>query len=126
MHYRLLIVDDEPAIRSMLSEILRLEGFAVETASSGQSAKDVLASGTFDAVITDISMETPTAGYEVIEAAGKQNPRPATILMSAYPALGVDWRSHGAQAFFEKPMPMTELLHRVEELLIESYGRRTA
>lgn len=126
MQYRLLIVDDEPAIRSTLSEILQVEGFAVETASSAQSAKDALASGTFDAVITDVRMETPTAGYEVIEAAANQNPRPAMILMSAYPALSRDWKEHGAQAFFEKPMLLSEMLDRVKELLVGSGGRRVA
>jgi DNA-binding NtrC family response regulator len=126
MQYRLLIVDDEPAIRSTLCTILQVEGFAVETASSGQSAKDALASGTFDAVITDISMETPTAGYEVIEAAGRQNPRPATILMSAYSAFRDDWKAHGAQAFFEKPMLISELVDRVKELLADGRDRPAA
>jgi len=126
MQYRLLIVDDEPAICSALCTILRVEGFAVETASSGQSAKAALASGAFDAVITDISMETPTAGYDVIEAAGKQNPRPATILMSANPAFAGDWKAHGAQAFFEKPMLISELLDRIRKLLVDDHGRPAA
>ena len=119
MPSRVLIVDDEPAILSTLSEILQLEGFAVETASSGQTAKAALVNRRFDAVITDVKMETPTAGYEVVEIAVKQNPRPATIVMSACPDLSSEWKARGAQAFFEKPTPMSELLHTIAELLVD-------
>ncbi len=90
----------------MLSTVLQVEGFAVETASSAQAAKAALATHSFDAVITDLKMETPTAGYEVVEAARKQNPRTATIILSAYPQLGSQWKRRGAQAFFEKPAPI--------------------
>lgn len=124
MQNRILIVDDEPAMVSILSEFLHLEGFAVETASSAQTAKVALAVRSFDAVITDLRMETPTAGYEVVEAASKQNPRPATVILSAYPALGSQWKLRGAQAFFEKPAPMLALLRKIKELLENNGGRR--
>ncbi len=123
---RLLIVDDEPAILFIMSEILQLKGFAVETASSGQTAKAALESATFAAVITDVRMETPTAGYEVIEFAKKQNPRPAAIVVSAYPDFNREWKAHGAQAFFEKPVPMSALVHKIEELLIQDRVLRHA
>lgn len=123
MQSRILIVDDERAILSTLSQILKLAGFAVHTASSAQAASVALATATFDAVITDLKMETPTAGYDVVEAATKQNPRPATIILSAYPQLGSQWKQRGAHAFLEKPVPMPELLHKLEELL---NGRRIA
>ncbi len=125
MQNRVLIVDDEGAILSTLSEILKLQGFAVDTASSAKAAKMALAMGTFDAVITDLKMETPTAGYEVVQAASKQNPRPATIILSAYPELGSQWKQRGAHAFFEKPVPMPELLRKITELL-DGHRRATA
>ncbi len=123
---RLLIVDDEPAILFTMSEMLQLHGFSVETAASGQTAKAALESVAFAAVITDVRMETPTAGYEVIEFSKKRNPRPATIVMSAYPDFNREWKAHGAQAFFEKPVPMPALVHKIEELLIQDRVLRHA
>lgn len=117
MPHRVLIVDDEGAILSTFSEILKLQGFAVDTASSAKAAKMALAMGTFDAVITDLKMETPTAGFDVVDAAKKQVSRPATIIMSAYPEFGSQWKQRGAHAFFEKPASMAELLRKLEELL---------
>lgn len=117
MPHRVLIVDDEGAILSTLSNILRLAGFAVDTASSARGAKMALAMGAFDAVITDLKMETPTAGYAVVEATTKQNPRPATIILSAYPEFGSQWKQRGAHAFFEKPTPPVELLRKLKQLL---------
>lgn len=126
MQIRLLIVDDEPAILFIMSEMLQRKGFAVETASSGKTAKAALESAKFDAVITDVRMETPTAGYEVIELANKQHPRPAAIVISAYPDVTREWKAHGAQAFFEKPVPMPALVHKIEELLIQDHAHRDA
>ena len=117
MPKQILIVDDEPAIVSTLGEILRLQGFAVKMVSSAQNAKAALASGAFDAVITDLSMETPTAGYDVVEAAGRQSPQPAMIILSAFPDLSSDWKSHGADAFLEKPAATSDLLAKLRELL---------
>ncbi len=117
MQGRVLIVDDEPAIVYTLRAILELHGFAVETASSAAAGIAALGAVAFDAVITDLKMETPTAGYDVVESATKQNPQPATIILSAYPDLASDWRARGAHAFLEKPVPMPELLRKLEELL---------
>ncbi len=123
MPVRLLLVDDEPAIAWMFKQLLEGHGFAVETASSALAAKEALKTAAFDVAITDLKMETPTAGYEVVQAAVTKKPSPATIIMSAYPALGYDWQQHGAHAFFEKPVPIQQLLRKIDQLLA---GRRIA
>ncbi len=117
MSLRLLLVDDEPAIAWIFKQVLEGHGFAVETASSAAAGKEALKTAAFDVVITDLKMETPTAGYEVVHAAVSKKPAPATIIMSAYPALGYDWQQHGAHAFFEKPVPIQQLLRKINQLL---------
>src|SRR5204863_6978035 len=117
MKRRILLVDDESAILLTLSAILEMNGFEVETASSGREAVQKLDSGVFQVVITDMRMETETAGYDVIRAAKQQPYNPATAILTAYPSLGHDWRSEGAQQLLVKPVGTDELLKQLESLL---------
>ncbi len=111
------MVDDEPTIRLTLSTILEANGFQVQVASSAAEAHRVVISARFDLVITDMKMETDTAGFDVAEFATKQNPAPVVIVISAYPALSMDWLQRGVQGFFEKPTDTALLLRSITELL---------
>ena len=73
MKRRILLVDDELAILLTLKAILEMHGFEVETAVSAKEASTKLKAAIFHMVITDMSMETENAGYDVIRAA-KKNP----------------------------------------------------
>src|SRR3954447_19526925 len=114
---RILLADDELAILLTLKAILELNGFAVETAASAKEGQEKLVTGTYDMVITDMRMETETAGYDVIRAAKQQPYNPATAILTAYPSLGNDWRSEGAQQLLVKPVGTDELLKQLESLL---------
>jgi CheY-like chemotaxis protein len=87
MNPRVLIVDDEAAILLTLRAILERNGFQVETAASALQAAEKLATILFDLVITDMRMENPKAGYEVITAAQQVTYPPPTVLLTAYPRL---------------------------------------
>ena len=69
MKRRILLVDDELAILLTLRAILEMNDFEVDTASSAKEAEQKLKNGVFEMVITDMRMETETAGYDVIRAA---------------------------------------------------------
>ena len=69
MAAQVLIVDDEPMILSTLADVFRLRHFEVSTATSAEEAIAMLAERDFDLVLTDIRMETPLAGYDVIAEA---------------------------------------------------------
>ena len=114
---RILLVDDELAILLTLRAILELNGFSVETAGSAKEAEQKLTSNAYDMVITDMRMETETAGYDVIRVAKTQSYDPATAILTAYPALGSDWESKGAQSLLVKPVGTTELLQQLEALM---------
>jgi CheY-like chemotaxis protein len=114
---RILLVDDELAILLTLRAILELHGFSVETAGSAKEAQEKLTTHAYDMVITDMRMETETAGYDVIRVAKTQAYDPATAILTAYPALGSDWESKGAQSLLVKPVGTAELLQQLEGLL---------
>ncbi len=124
MTRRILLADDELAILLTLKAILEMNGFEVETAASAYEAVQKLDASRFDMVITDMRMETETAGYDVIRAARKQEYDPATAILTAYPALGTDWKSHGAQSMLVKPMNTQDLLRQIEALLISHQDQK--
>ena len=87
------------------------------TAASANEACNRLRQQVFDLVVTDLKMESDTAGFAVAEFAAKRYPNLKTIIVSAYPKLAVDWRSHGAHAFIQKPTETRELLRVIDALL---------
>ena len=114
---KLLLVDDEPSILTTLRMILKSEGFDVETASSSRAAKAALVQTAFDVVVTDLSMESTTAGYEVVHAAQAQTRKPATLVLSGFPELLDEWPAEGADAWLQKPTDVTELLETIHRLV---------
>lgn len=118
MKRRILLVDDELAILLTLRAILEMNGFEVETAASAHEAEGKLATGNFHMVITDMRMETETAGYDVIRCAKQQKYNPAVAILTAYPTLGSDWKTRGAESMLVKPMNANDLLRQIEALLV--------
>ena len=114
---RALLVDDEPNILITLSLILKSEGFEVQTAESAHSAKEYLSRFTFDLLITDLCLEQPFSGFELVRIANRQHSPPATVVISAFPDLLADWREYGADAGIQKPADVAELLATISRLL---------
>src|SRR4051794_20046200 len=118
MKRRILLVDDELAILLTLKAILEMHDFEVDTAASAKEAEKKLNGAEFDMVITDMRMEHETAGYDVIRAARAVSYNPATAILTAYPALGTDWKARGAQQLLVKPVNTQDLLRQLEALLV--------
>ena len=126
MKRRILVVDDELAILLTLRAILEMNGFDVETAASSDEAEQKLSANTFHMVITDMRMEKETSGYDVIRAARQQPYNPATAILTAYPSLGTDWNSRGAESLLVKPMNANDLLRQIEALLVQHEDEKQA
>lgn len=126
MKRRILLVDDELAILLTLKAILELNGFEVVTAESAREGIDKLNSQEFHMVITDMRMETETAGYDVIRAAKRQPYNPATAILTAFPSLTADWQQAGAQSLLVKPVGTDQLLRQIEVLLIQHEDEKQA
>jgi DNA-binding NtrC family response regulator len=77
---RVLLVDDEPGILATLGAILELHDLEVVTAPSAEGASRLLETNCFDLVITDMKMESDTAGYKVVELPAKvqDTPKPSS------------------------------------------------
>lgn len=115
----ILIVDDDDGVRSMLKLAFETHGYEVTAAASAAAAKKQLASASFDIVLTDMRMETDSAGFDVVRAASALPSPPPTIILTAYPLLAQQWREMGAAAVLQKPVQMTNLLNTVDRLLAQ-------
>lgn len=120
MGRKILVVDDEPSILMTLELVLKGEGFDVQTASSSREAKAAIAQDAFDLVLTDVSLETTTAGYEVVRAAKQRPKKTATLVTSGFPDLLLRWEVEGADAGLQKPTEIPELLATINRLVVES------
>ena len=92
-------------------------GFEVETAGSGREALQKLKAEIFQVVISDLRMETPDAGREVIRCAKAQPYKPIAVLQTAYPIDEAEWKRWGADGLFEKPVSIKAMARELELLI---------
>ncbi len=114
---RVMIVDDENAVRTMLVALFEASAFSVLPAVSAASAIAALAEEQVDAVVTDLRMETPLAGFEVVKAAVAMVPRPVIVVLTAFPLPASEWKRSGADALIVKGSRIGELVKQVQRLL---------
>jgi DNA-binding response OmpR family regulator len=83
--HRVLLVDDDDAVREMMSAILQAKGFDVVLAASVTEALKLIVTEPFDVLITDLHMPNPSDGFAVITAMRHTQPDALTLLVSGYP-----------------------------------------
>jgi DNA-binding response OmpR family regulator len=83
--HKVLLVDDDGAVRDMMNQALTRKGFEVVTASSVPEALRHIADETFDVLITDLHMPEPGDGFTVVSAMRHSQPQALTLLVSGYP-----------------------------------------
>src|SRR5436309_1528356 len=115
---RVLVVDDEPAVRRALERALRLESYDVALAADGEEALDVLASTPADAVILDVLMPR-LDGYEVARRMRQAGDRTPILMLTARDAIDdrVQGLDVGADDYLVKPFALRELQARLRALL---------
>jgi two-component system response regulator PilR (NtrC family) len=114
----LLFVDDEPALRELISERLGDHGFRVVPCESGDRALELLDQFAFDVVVTDLRMPG-VDGSRVIDAARERYPGIVTIVITGYGTVkdAVDAIKRGASDFIAKPFQFDELMHVLRKAL---------
>jgi two-component system response regulator MprA len=118
---RILVVDDEPAVREALERILRLDGFEVALASDGREAVRSQADAPADAVLLDVLMPG-LDGLEVCRRMRDIGDRTPVLMLTARDQVGdrVAGLEAGADDYLSKPFALEELLARVRALLRRS------
>ncbi|MEV0596292.1 response regulator transcription factor [Nonomuraea cavernae] len=118
---RLLVVDDEPALREALQSSLEFEGYRVATANDGLAALERLSGESYDAVLLDVMMPRldGLTACRRLRATGNHVP---VLMLTARDAVGdrVSGLDAGADDYLVKPFELDELLARVRALLRRS------
>jgi len=121
MGMRVLVVDDEPAVRQALERALRFEGYQTDTAEDGQAALAAHAERPADAIVLDVAMPR-LDGLEMcrrLRAAGDHTP---VLMLTARAAVNerVAGLDAGADDYLVKPFALEELLARIRAMLRRS------
>ncbi len=123
---RMLVVDDQPANRLVLSRLLSKAGHSVVEAASADAALDLLERERFDMALVDLHMPTMTGTDLIREArllsAGGQRLPIVMLTADATSEAATEARAAGAAAFLTKPLSTTRLLDTIETLFATSDG----
>ncbi|MEZ4450199.1 MAG: sigma-54 dependent transcriptional regulator [Nannocystaceae bacterium] len=108
---RILIADDEPAARSALGEMLREDGYEVQTAADGFKALGKVDEWVPDVVITDVKMPA-LGGIELMQKLRERFPDVAVIVMTAFGSVegAVEAMRLGADDYLSKPVHYPQLM----------------
>ncbi len=108
---RILIIDDEAAIRESLETLLSLEGYLVETATNGEEGLDQIQQNIYDLVLLDLALPGKN-GLEILQVIRELQPVLPVIMITAYGKVDniVDAMRLGAQNFVQKPWDNDKLL----------------
>ncbi len=126
---RILMIDDEAAIRESIETLLTLEGFAVTLAPDGSSGLDLLSRNQYDLLLLDLALPGES-GIDLLPRVKELQPNLPVIMITAYGTVAnvVDAIRAGAENFVQKPWDNEKLLadirtaiarHRAEEEVIQ-------
>jgi DNA-binding NtrC family response regulator len=126
---RILIIDDQDAIRESLDTLLTLEGFTVSAAADGPAGLELLSRNEYDLLLLDLALPGQS-GIDLLPRIIEMQPNLPVIMITAYGTVGnvVDAIRAGAENFVQKPWDNEKLLadiraavarHRAEEEVVQ-------
>ncbi len=115
---KVLIVDDDAITRKLLQKRLSKEGCRTELAKDGVQAVNLIATTSYDVVLTDLMMPGGVDGIGVLEAAKEANFKTEVILITAHGSIdnAIEAMKKGAADYLQKPINMEELLIRLQKI----------
>ena len=115
---QVLIIDDDPGMRSTLSDILEAADYEVKDFGKGREALDWLKKNSFDIVIMDIKLPD-IGGMKLLEEVRQINPDAPVIMMTGYASVetAVDAMKQGAYAYVVKPFNVDEIKALIQKAL---------
>ncbi len=125
---RVLVVEDEPAVRHLTTTMLRHLGYEVVDAEDGRSAMQVLEGAGVDLMLTDADLPGGTNGIDLAREARRLHPALAVLLMSGYPDKALELvRDSGDQyELIAKPFESADLGGMLRAILDRAAGRRVS
>ncbi len=115
---RILVVDDENHVRSMIGATLERQGYDVQLSSSGRDALEVLDHNAFDLVLTDIVMQDGNGIVLLDRIRGKQPHLPVVMVTAIHDiSVAIDSMRRGAYDYLLKPFEREQLLSTVVRAL---------
>ncbi|RLC48608.1 MAG: hypothetical protein DRH70_00570 [Candidatus Coatesbacteria bacterium] len=116
---KILVVDDDESMRTMLSLLLKAEGHEVVGASSEREAIRRIRKESFDLVITDLRMESHVSGIEVLKKVKHFSPSTEVIVATAFGSIksAIEAIKLGAWDYITTPCENEEILHKVRKAL---------
>ncbi len=126
--YKVLVIDDEEAVRNATRRRLEREGFEVETASSQEEGTQKIDSKDppYDLIVTDMVMESPTSGIEILQSALSADVFTEVIVLTAYGnvANAVECMKRGAFDYVEKNIPGVDVFELLTMKINQALDRR--
>jgi DNA-binding NtrC family response regulator len=113
---RVLVVDDDPGLRKMLTEVLVDQGYSVETAENGKNAIRACQKELFDLALIDVGLPD-IIGTELLKLKAIQ-PKMLTVIITGYPSVESAMKavSLKADGYLTKPFEISSLLHMLKKI----------
>ncbi len=121
----ILVVDDDPEIVGILTDLLENRNYKVGSAVNGALALDELARQDYDLILTDINMPV-MGGMELIRRVRELEKAPVVIVITAYASMqsAIDAIKHGVYDYITKPFKFEIVLNAVEKALERQFLQR--
>jgi CheY-like chemotaxis protein len=120
---RVLLVDADPASRLTLKTVLETSGYNVDAAASAAEAVGKLEDSEYELVLSDLHLESPQAGLQVLAHAKMTDYKPATAFLTTYENARPNLPRR-ENSMFIKPVDIPGLLSKVADLISERATRR--
>jgi len=122
---RVLVVDDDPEMTSLLSDILKDEGYAVDTASSGEEALQKMSDCDYDVVVSDMIMKG-MPGLTLLKEIRRLHPEPNVIIMTGFGSIesAIEAMKQGAYDYVTKPVKSEEIALTTQKAVRDASLRR--
>jgi CheY-like chemotaxis protein len=121
----ILVVDDDPSVRSMLKRVLAGEGYRVRFAANGETALQVADAAPPDLVLLDVKL-SEESGWDIFGRLTRKWPLLPVVVITARPNQLFTALAAGVAALLEKPLHIPKMLQTISRLLRESVETRLA
>ena len=111
VQHKILVIDDEAALRETIEALLTLEGYLVDSAPTGEAGLEKIDRGAYDLVLLDLALPGKN-GIEILTLLRERHPELPVIMITAYGTVDnvIDAIRSGAQNFIQKPWDNEKLL----------------